>query len=155
MLTVSIIDKDIREAFRRVADPDIVRLVALALRTELHSRLAPYPPSSEANRASPGKTHYVRGTGSVYTRKRGGKKTVRRTSEMAGRKWQMSLRGSIAVLSNTASYSGYLWSEAHQPAFHAKRGWKTFEDVWRKMSTDGTVDNILEEQLNAAARRAL
>lgn len=152
MLDVSIDDRKTREMLLRLGDPDLVRLVSLALRTELHSRLAPYPPSTDANRPVPGTTHYQRGLGSIYTRKSGGK-TVRRTSEMAGRKWQMSVRGTIAVLSNTASYSGYLWDDRYQPSFHAQRGWKTVQKVWEEMDTDGTVDRILTANINAAVRR--
>jgi len=144
MLEVTIDDKTYLRRIVPLSNPEVIRLLALAIRSALHERIAPYPAASSANRPQAGKTHYKRGTGTVYTRKRGGK-TVRRTSEMAGRKWHMSVRGTNALLSNTASYSGYLWSEAYQPKFHQQRGWKAWETEWKKMQADGTVNDILTD----------
>lgn len=145
MFNLSFDDKEVRAAtviFEE--DQGLVRLLSLALRSELHARVAPYPPSTEANRAAKGKTHYQRGLGSVYTRKSGGR-TVRRTSEMASRKWQMSVQGTTARLWNTASYSGYLWDKTYQPSYHAARGWKTVQDAWDEMEQDGTIEKIKQE----------
>lgn len=150
-LTIDIDDEGMRKTMARLGSPELTKLLAMALRSEIHSRVAPYPPSSDANKKSKGKTHYQRGLGSVYTRKRGGR-TVRRTSEMAGRKWQMSVHGVTAILRNTASYSGYLWSEAYQPRFHAQRGWQTFEQAWRDIQNDGTIDKIIREVMGDAIR---
>lgn len=150
-MPISIDDAELLKIVENMGGADVMRLLSLALRSELHARIAPYPPASSANSAAPGTTHYQRGLGSVYTRKNGGK-TVRRTSEMANRKWQMSVQGTTVILSNTASYYAYLWDKAYQPAFHAQRGWKTFQEEWEKMHTDGTIEKIIREVMAGAIR---
>jgi hypothetical protein len=152
VMQISIDDFELRQIIEQMNGADVVRLLSLALRSELHARIAPYPSASSANRAAPGTTHYQRGLGSIYTRKSGGK-TVRRTSEMANRKWNMSVRSSAAVLSNTASYSAYLWDEAYQPRFHARRGWKTWQAAWQEMEDDGAIDEIVRDIMSTIIGR--
>jgi hypothetical protein len=142
------IDGDFEQLIKklsRIDDPRLRQLIAIRLRTELHNRIAPYPPGTEANRAAPGKTHYQRGYGSVYTRKSDGRRTSRRTSQMAGRKWRMGELVGGATLKNTASYSIYLHDKEHQPPYHARRGWQTWQEGLQKMQRGGDIEEIFQD----------
>lgn len=114
--------------------------------SELHLRLAEYPPSTSANKAKRGHTHYQRGLGSVYTTI-GGKASKRFNSEQLGRKWDILKSGKSALLRNKASYSAFVHSKQRQAIVHKRRGWKTELDVWAEMVADGTLFEILDDYL--------
>jgi hypothetical protein len=100
----------------------------------VRSYVSLYPPESEANLPRPGHTHYVRGTGSVYVRKRDGVQTVRKTSQMLNRKWSTKYRITAneaeAIIGNSANrYNVYVHDRRQQAKFHAARGWRTAQDT--------------------------
>ena len=96
-----------------------------------------YPPASEANTPRPGHTHYERGLGSVYTRKRDGGRTVRKTSQMMNRKWSTKYRftraEAEAVIGNSASYAPYVHDGRQQARFHKRRNWRTVQETTLKL----------------------
>ena len=122
-----------------------------AIAAELQGEIAPYPPTTEANRprsdiatrrALP---WYERGYGTRYLLKGGGM-GGRKTSETLGRRWGIERRGSIgSVLGNIASYSPYVHSEEKQAKFHGRWGWVTDEDAVKKVERDGTIKRIVSD----------
>lgn len=112
----------------------------------IKGKIAKYPPSSEAN--TPGqKRWYERGYG---TRWPGGGK---RTSETLGRKWTIASRdgGLTQVIGNNVSYGPYVQSAKLQARFHAKRGWKTDEQVVEE-EKNYVADFLLDAMRKAMAK---
>ena len=105
----------------------VVKLAAL----HLQSKVAKYPPSSEAN--APGsypKKWYERGYGSKWALKGGGVHG-RRTSQILGKRWSIKTRdgGLTAIIGNNAKYVRLVQDLAKQAWFHARRGWPTIQKV--------------------------
>jgi hypothetical protein len=97
----------------------------------LKNAIAQYPAASEANRPTGYPGHwYERGYGPRWARKGGGA-GGRRTSETLGRKWTVAKRngGLTAVIGNNVSYGPYVQDRGKQAEFHARRGWRTTDDV--------------------------
>lgn len=125
-----------------------------AVANEVHRRISSYPPATEANRppaeGSQRRGWYQRGYGPRW--RRGKRVGGRRSSEMLGRKWLFQRRGTAIVLSNAASYAQYVHGAKDQPEFHARRGWRTDEDVRTQMENDGTIRRIATLYLRKALR---
>lgn len=143
-MNITIEDKAVRGMLDKLIKAGYGKEAALMIASRVHELTAPYAPSTAANRVQLGTTHYQRGLGSVYTRIGGGR-TVRKTSEMLGRKWDVVQAGNGARLSNTASYAGYVHDEAYQTDFHKKRGWETWQGSLRRMKRGGDINKIIEE----------
>jgi hypothetical protein len=121
-----------------------LRQFTLMVATRMHELISKYPPATAANRPKRGETHYERGLGSVYTRVGGGR-SVRKTSEMLGRRWDI-LPGASGTtrLRNNASYAGYVHDARYQAWFHGDRGWRTDEEVIRQMADAGEFEDFAE-----------
>lgn len=109
----------------------------------VRGKLATYPPATIAN--SPGRQYayndhgvvryreqwYERNYGTRYRRKRKGGLGGKRTSESLGKKWTMKTEddGLTQAIGNNASYARKVHDPKEQASFHARRGWKTTEQV--------------------------
>ena len=121
----------------------ILRAAALSIKNEV----ARYPPSTLAN--SPlARTWYERGFGPRWMR-RDGSIGGSRTSETLGRRWTTRVSSREARIGNNASYAPFVQGRDQQAAFHARRGWKTLEDVGEKEA------QRVIRQIEAAIRRAM
>ncbi len=121
----------------------ILRAAALSIKNEV----ARYPPSTLAN--SPlARTWYERGFGPRWMR-RDGSIGGSRTSETLGRRWTTRVSPREARVGNNASYAPFVQGRDQQAAFHARRGWKTLEDVGEKEA------QRVIRQIEAAIRRAM
>jgi hypothetical protein len=124
--------------------------VAAALKagaTHVKGKIAQYPPASEAN--MPGQARwYERGYGMRYASGRG-----KRTSETLGRKWTIASRdgGLTQVVGNDVSYGPYVQSAKFQARIHAKRGWKTDEQVLDE--EQDTVANFVLDEVRKVLRK--
>jgi len=109
------------EAALRLAP--ILRAAALAIK----DKVARYPRSTMAN--SPmARTWYERGFGPKWYR-RDGSVGGSRTSETLGRRWTTRASATEARVGNNASYAPFVQGRGTQAQFHARRGWRTLEDV--------------------------
>ena len=140
---VKIDDIKVREMLDHLRKSGYTKKAAMMIATRIHEIIAPYPPAQGQKKAK-GKTHYQRGLGSIYTRMKGGR-TVYKTSQMTGRKWDIVEIGDGARLRNTSTYSGYLHDEETQAKLHKNRGWKTWQDALEKMQSSGEIDSIIGE----------
>ncbi len=121
----------------------ILRAAALSIKNEV----ARYPPSTLAN--SPlARTWYERGFGPRWMR-RDGSIGGSRTSETLGRRWTTRVSPREARIGNNASYAPFVQGRDQQAAFHARRGWKTLEDVGEKEA------QRVIRRIEAAIRRAM
>ncbi len=121
----------------------ILRAAALSIKNEV----ATYPRSTLAN--SPlARTWYERGFGPRWMR-RDGSIGGSRTSETLGRRWTTRVSSNEARIGNNASYAPFVQGRDQQAAFHARRGWKTLEDVGEKEA------QRVIRQIEAAIRRAI
>lgn len=119
-------------------------LIGVAKATE--GFIAPYP-TAHAH----GNPWYERGYGPKYRRKNG-RITGRKTSEMLGRRWQVASAGRMRVaLTNSASYAESVHSSDDQARVHANTGWKTDTDArdWIESRS------LAEELIGTAIRRRL
>lgn len=124
---------------------------AFAIATQLQNRIAPYPPSTQANSprawTSGGRNSwYERGFGTRWVRK-DGSVMGRKTSQTLNRRWSVQRNGNSTVLSNGATYSPYVHrggnAPPHQAGFHAVRGWQTEEQGMNGLVRDGVIDAIV------------
>jgi hypothetical protein len=135
-MKITIDDRQFQQMVARMQGARMLRQYAMMVATRMHELISPYPPATEANKPSPGKTHYQRGFGTIYTRKSGGQ-TRRKTSEMLNRRWDIVQTANGARLRNNASYAGYVHMSIHQAWFHRKRGWQTEQDALNTMNRAG------------------
>lgn len=114
---------DTVKKLRKLITPDILDIAT----ARTYARMQAYPPTSSANRPAPGKSHYIRGVGTAYTRKSGGT-TIRRTSAQMGRRWKKRrVPGGVSFI-NTAPYAQFVLGD-EQKRYHARRGWPNVERV--------------------------
>ena len=95
------------------------------------SKVAEYPPSSEANAPGPYPAKwYERGYGPKWALKGGGIHG-RKTSQTLGRRWSIEMRdaGLTAAIVNHVAYGPYVQDRTTQRWFHKARGWKTIQDA--------------------------
>lgn len=104
----------------------ILRAAASSIKNEV----ARYPPSSIANSPTQ-RRWYERGFGPRWMR-RDGSVGGSRTSETLARRWTTRVSANEARVGNNASYAPFVQGRDQQAAFHARRGWKTLEDVGEK-----------------------
>lgn len=94
---------------------------------------------SNGNFAKAGRYYYTRGSGMFYRRKRGGDTRVSTSENLKG-SWHISSAPALTVISNSASYAGYVHgaetSSPKQSSVMARRNWK---------STDTTMNNLARE----------
>ena len=100
----------------------------LASGNELRTWIAKYPPTTEANAPKAPGRWYERGKGSMYARRDGTVRMVKK-SELLNRRWSTKHGFSKAEawvrIGNSASYSRFVHDKEYQPEFHARRGWRT------------------------------
>jgi hypothetical protein len=120
---------------------------------KVKSKVAKYPPASEANLPGPYPARwYQRGYGARYARKSGGI-GGRRTSERLGASWFTQVGAFRAVLTNKASYAPYVqkkYGKPKQTTFHAKRGWPTAEDTLQKMKPE--IQRMMQAEIRKVIR---
>ncbi len=123
----------------------ILRAAALSIKNEV----ARYPRHTIANSpANPTGRWYERGFGPRWMR-RDGSVGGSRTSETLGRRWTTRASPREARIGNNASYAPFVQGRDQQAAFHARRGWKTLEDVGEKEA------QRVIRQIEAAIRGAM
>ena len=124
---------------------------AFAVATALQDRIAPYPPSTQANSPRPWtsggrNSWYERGYGTRWARK-DGSIGGRKSSQTMNRRWSIQRNGNSTTLSNGATYSPYVHrdgnSPPHQAGFHAARGWQTEVQGMGGLQRDGVIDAIV------------
>lgn len=116
---------------------------SMAIAAEIHRRIAPYPPASEANSPRDEVSYwYERGFGTRYKTGKG-----RRTSQTLGRKWSVKSEGNGALVINTAGYANWVHDSVDQAWFHNVRDWKTDEDVVDEVEGDGTVERLMGREI--------
>ncbi len=129
-----------------------------AIALEIQGEIAPYPPSTEANRPRSSLATrralpwYERGYGTRWHRRDG---TVggRKTSETLGRRWGIKRSGGTgAVLGNIASYSPYVHSHDKRAKFHKRRGWVSDEEAIKDVERAGTIERIVRDAIMHALK---
>jgi len=143
--TIAIEVKGLKELQRKLGDMQGVkafRSVLLVMGKKVEHYLAQYPSASEANRPrswTPGEDNswYERGYGSRWVRKDGGIGGAS-TSETLGKRWTTKARKGAdeVVVGNNASYGPYVQDKEYQPAYHARRGWRTVQGVVEEYADD-------------------
>ena len=145
MITVRVegIDRVQRTLGRNITP--VLQSVTMAVATEIHGKIAPYPPASAANMpGGPGSQWYERGYGPRWMTMRG-QIRGRRTSQTLGRRWSVSGWGRIgAVVRNIASYSPFVHSHEQRAWFHKRRGWVSDEEAVDKVLRSGAIDRIVD-----------
>lgn len=122
----------------------MMRAATLAIAAEIQGKIAPYPPSTEANQPGSGRW-YERGYGPRWTRK-DGSTGGRKTSETLGRRWALGNYGDIgAKLGNAASYAPFVHAESDQALFHARRGWLTDRQATDRVRESGVMADIMRD----------
>lgn len=129
-------DEDVKQLLARLGDGRALKMALYAMGVHYKGKINRYPPATEANQprayntVSGGNTWYERGYGSKRIR-RDGSIVGRKTSETLGRKWTVERRdqGLTVVVGNNVSYSIYVHDADKQAWFHARRGWKTAQQV--------------------------
>ena len=130
---IGILSADLQPAFKAIT---------MGIAAEVQNVLAPYPPAPAA-----GNPWYERGFGTKYRRK-DGRITGRRTSEMMERKWSIISRSAMkAVLMNKASYSGWVHDSDDQTSRHAATGWQTDQTAADIIERSGIAQRIAEEAI--------
>lgn len=120
---------------------------------DVQTYMKEYPPQSEANVPRPGHTHYQRGYGSIYVRKRDGGRTGRKTSQMLNRSWSMrsqySATSATVTIGARATYAKFVHWLPSQAGFHRRRNWRTVQAAARKFGPE------LVKRVEAALKAAL
>lgn len=154
---MTIIVSGLREALAMLDDlkpAALVPVVAVAVAAEAQNRLAVYPPA--ARKAQPFKSDKSRRfffaalrAGAIEVPyRRGG-----RNSQTLGRKWVIQPDGDGATLTNTAGYSDLVQGKQTQAGYH-KGVWQTDSDVADQMEQDGSAQQIAEDAVMGAIRKA-
>jgi hypothetical protein len=100
---------------------------------ELIDHTAAYPPAPKYG----GRSWYERGKGGFYRRKDGSVMGPNPPSQHMNKSWKYVPHGDTDVMiTNSATYSGYVHDKEHQVGFHAARGWLTIQDMWQKYGPD-------------------
>ncbi len=100
--------------------------------------VAPYPPAPPPTEPS----WYERGYGGKY-RRRDGRITGRKTSEMLGRRWSVTARSKGAVVQNAASYAPFVHDAEKQNRVHAVRGWVTDRQAIDRVVRSGAWERMV------------
>lgn len=120
---------------------------------DIRTYMKEYPPESEANVPRPGHTHYQRGYGPIYVRKRDGGRTGRKTSQMLNRSWSMRSQYTATTATVTigarATYAKFVHWLPLQASFHKRRNWRTVQAAARKFGPE------LVKRVEAALKAAL
>lgn len=133
---------------------------------EVLQTLKTYPPASEANLppSPPPGYYYERGKGQWYVyagaKVHGGKKKVSRggrrlikPSQMLNRSWSVvysfSASQAEATIGTRVTYAKYVHHRDYQPAYHARRGWQTVQDVAERLGP------AIAKRVDAAIEAAL
>lgn len=155
---VRVKQSDLRRLARDLAPANVQRALSrvvadVTLMTQ--TRIAVYPPQSEANRPSsvPGARWYQRLVGPRWRRK-DGSIGGRKTSEQLQKNWRQEL---VAPLSREVftrgdsglevSYVDFVVGDA-QASFHAERGWPTTEEVAEEVERDPMIEVAVVRELD-------
>lgn len=111
----------------------------------VRGEVSPYPPAIPPRDPS----WYERGYGGRY-RRRDGRVTGRKTSEMLGRRWAVTARGKGAVVTNSASYAPFVHSAEKQNRVHAARGWVTDRQAIPRVVNSGAWERMVRTAVNKA-----
>ena len=132
-----------------------IQAAAVGYLEAFRNELAPYPPSSEANRPNARGRWYERGYGPRWLRRSG--TGGRKTSEALGRSWSVAPTGAGAHLWSRASYSGFVHRDPasnarpRQAGFHGRRGWQHTGQAYQALERKRTWPRLIV----AACRKAL
>lgn len=122
-------DRELRRKLKSLTDYKFLRPTMQAVGAHMKGKAAIYPDSSIANTPKTHGSWYERGFGTKY-RRLDGNVTGRHTSETLGRRWTFRTEktGIGVTIGNNVSYGPYVQGE-DQASFHARRSWKTVDDV--------------------------
>jgi hypothetical protein len=131
-LRVSINELDSRRIARKLNDIANQEYLVGAMQaglSHLKSGVAEYPPATDANQPYQ-RRWYERNWGGKWMRA-DGSVGGRKSSEMLGKSWatRVENRGRRGVLGTKVSYAPFVQDKTRQASFHARRGWKTVQDV--------------------------
>ena len=104
----------------------------------VRGEVAPDPPALPPRDPS----WYERGYGGRY-RRRDGRVTGRRTSEMLGRRWSVTARGRGAVVENSASYAPFVHNAERQNRVLGTRGWVTDRQAIDRVVRSGAWERMV------------
>lgn len=124
---------------------EALRPAYVAIGELVRGEVAPYPPALPPSEPS----WYERGYGGKY-RRRDGRVTGRKTSEMLGRRWSVTARGRGAVVENSASYAPFVHSAERQNRILGARGWVTDRQAIDRVVRSGAWERMVTTAVNKA-----